>query len=47
MMSQEDNGKVVTQQPNRKASRGGLAGSYNFCHGHPPEHPQKMGEDIR
>ena len=22
-------------------------GSYNFCHGHLLEHPQKMGEDLR
>ena len=46
MTSQENNGKAVTQRPTRKASLGGLMGSYNLCHGHLQEHPQKMGEDL-
>ena len=26
---------------------GGKTGSYDFCHGHLLEHPQKTGEDLR
>ena len=41
---------LVVQSPNALPARlpwGGLMGSYDFYHGHPPEHPQKMGEDHR
>ena len=37
-------GHAMTYQ---KSFPGGLMGSYNFCCGHPLEHPQKMGEDLR
>ena len=47
MMPQENNGKMVTNGLPAKLSWGGLMESYNFCHGCPPEHPQKMGEDLR
>ena len=41
---------MVRQSPNdlpEKLSWGGLMGSYDFCHGCPLQHPQKMGEDLR
>ena len=47
MMPQENSGWEVTQYPASKTSLGGLMGSYDFYHGHPPEHPLRMGEDSR
>ena len=47
MTLQENNGKAVTQQPTRKASLGGLTGSYDFYFGCPLEHLQNMGEHLR
>ena len=41
---------MVRWSPNdlpAKLPWGGLMGGYNFCHGHPPEHPPMMGEDLR
>ena len=47
MMSQESSGSVVTQLTASKTSLGGLMGSYDFYHGHLPQHPLKMGDDPR
>ena len=44
---QEENGKVVTQQPTSKASLGWKMGSGSFCHGHLLECPLRTGEDHR
>ena len=41
---------MVRQSPDDipvKFPWGGKTGSYDFCHGHLSEHPQKMGEDLR
>ena len=40
---QENNGKAVTQWPTSKAFLGWINRNYDFCHGCPPEHPQKRG----
>ena len=45
-MSQENNGKVVTQWPTSKDSLGWKMGSCNFCHGRLLELPPRMGEDL-
>ena len=47
MMPQESSGSAVTQHPASKTSLGWINGSYDFYHGHPLEHPLKMGEDLR
>ena len=42
--------KVVRQSPNDlpvKLPWGGKTRSCSFCHGHLPEHPLRMGEDLR
>ena len=44
---QEKDGKAVTQQPTSKASLGWKMGSCGLDHGHPLEHPLRMGEDHR
>ena len=46
MMSQENNGSVVTQQPTCETSLACIK-SYGFYYGHLLEHPLKMGEDLR
>ena len=47
MMPQENIGSAVTLALPARLPWGGLRGSYDFYHGHPPEHPQKMGGNHR
>ena len=47
MMPQENIGSAVTNALPARIPWSGLMGNYDFYHGCPLEHPQRMGEDHR